>query len=210
VKRLFLAPTLLLIAPPAAHSQTLEITPLVGYRVGGGFATTVGADPDAGTLDYEVGDAASFGVHLGIRVAEDGEIELLYARQNTLLGTDALFTGAPLFDLALETWQFGGNYLFSEDGSRVRPYIGAGLGITRLLPEPTGLQDETRFSASFGAGVKVWLGRYVGLRLEARGFFTVLESDKNVLCQTQGECLVRAKGSDISQGEARAGLVLRF
>ncbi len=85
-----------------------------------------------------------------------------------------------------------------------------GLGITRLLPEPAALQDETRFSASFAAGVKVWLGRHVGLRFEARGFFTVLESDGDAFCETGGECLVHAKGSDISQGEVRAGLVLRF
>jgi hypothetical protein len=210
MKPWLLASALLVIAPVVARGQTVEITPLIGYRVGGGFATTVGTDPDAATLDYEVEDAASFGAHLGIRVAEDGELELLYSRQDTRLATDGLFTGAPLFDLVLETWQFGGNYLFGEEGSRVRPYIGAGLGITRLLPEPAGLQDETRFSASFAAGAKVWLGRHFGLRLEGRGFFTVLESDEDAFCQTRGECLVHAQGSDISQGEVRAGLVLRF
>ena len=205
-----LAPVLLVLAPTAAHGQRVEITPLVGYRVGGSFAATVGTDPAAGVIDYEVQDAASFGVHLGVRVAEDGELELLYSRQDTRFGTDGLFTGQPLFALALETWQAGGNYLFGEEGSRLRPYIGVGLGITRLLPEPADLQDETRFSASFAGGVKVWLGRHVGLRFEARGFFTVLESEGNAFCGTGGECLVHAKGSDISQGEARAGLVLRF
>ncbi|HSD66007.1 MAG TPA: outer membrane beta-barrel protein [Vicinamibacteria bacterium] len=203
------ATALLLIVPAAAPGQTVEITPLIGYRVGGSFAATVGTEP-AGTADYDVEDAAAFGVHLGVRVAEDGEIEVLYSRQDTRLASDGLFTGEPLFDLALETWQLGGNYLFAEEGARLRPYIGAGLGITRLLPEPAALQDETRFSASFGAGIKVRLARHLGLRLEARGFFTVLESDGSAFCQTGGPCLVHAKGSDISQGEVRAGLVLRF
>jgi len=149
VKHRVLATALLVIVPAAARGQTVEITPLIGYRIGGGFSAMVGSDPAAGTVDYEVKDSGSFGVHLGFRVARDGEIELLYARQNTRLATDGLFTGEPLFDLALETWQFGGNYLFGEEGSRLRPYIGVGLGITRLLPEPADLQDETRFSASF-------------------------------------------------------------
>lgn len=210
MKPWFLASALLVIAPAAARSQTVEITPVAGYRFGGGFSTAPGIEPADTAVDYEVKDAASFGVHLGFRVVEDGELELLYSRQDTRLGTGGLFTGEPLFDLALETWQAGGNYLFAEEGSRLRPYIGVGLGITRLLPEPASLQDETRFSASFAAGAKVWLGRHLGLRLEARGFFTVLESDGDGFCKPGGECLVRAKGSEISQGEVRAGLVLRF
>ena len=209
MKPWFLAAALLVLVPAVAPGQTVEITPLIGYRVGGSFAATVGTD-SAAAVDFEVEDAASFGVHLGIRVAEDGELELIYSRQDTGLGTGGLFTGEPLFDLALETWQFGGNYLFGEEGSRVRPYIGAGLGVTRLLPEPADLHDETRFSASCAAGVKVRLGRHLGLRVEARGFFTVLESDADAFCETGGECLVHAKGSDISQAEVRAGLVLRF
>jgi len=209
VKPCILTAALLVIAAATARSQTVEITPVVGYRVGGSFAT-VGADSGTTITDYEVEDAVSFGVHLGFRVSHDGEIEVLYSRQNTRLATDGLFTGEPLFDLALETWQAGGNYLFAEEGARLRPYIGAGLGITRLLPEPAPLQDETRFSASFAAGVKVSLARHLGLRLEARGFFTVLESDRQTFCGSGEGCLVHASGSDISQGEVRAGLVLRF
>jgi hypothetical protein len=205
-----LAPVLLVLAPTVAHSQRVEITPVAGYRFGGGFSTAAGIEPADPAVDFEVEDSASFGVHLGVQVAEDGELELLYSRQNTRLGTGGLFTGEPLFDLALETWQLGGNYLFGEGASRVRPYIGVGLGITRLLPEPAALQDETRFSASIAGGAKVWLGRHVGLRVEARGFFTVLESDGDAFCETGSECLVHAKGSDISQAEVRAGLVLRF
>jgi len=206
----FLTAALLVALPAAAPGQTVEITPLVGYRVGGSFATAAGTDSDVTISEYEVEDAASFGVQLGFRVSRDGEIEVLYARQNTRLATDGLFTGAPLFDLALETWHAGGNYLFAEEDSRVRPYIGMGLGVTRLLPEPAGLRDETRFSASFAAGAKVWLGRHVGLRVEARGFFTFLESGHETFCQTGEGCQVHAEGSEISQGEIRAGLVLRF
>jgi hypothetical protein len=210
VRPLHLATALLLAIPAAARSQTVEITPVAGYRFGGGFTSASGVEPAGESFDLEVEDAASFGVHVGVRVARDAEIELLYARQGTRVGTGGLFTGEPLFDLALETWQAGGNYLFGAEGSRVRPYVGAGLGITRLLPEPAGLQDETRFSASFAAGVKVWLGRHVGLRFEARGFFTVLGDDGDVFCGTRGECLVAAEDGDISQADLRAGLVLRF
>jgi hypothetical protein len=200
-----------LIAAPAARAQTVEITPVIGYRFGGGFAADSGVEGDNPSRDLSVKEAGAWGIHLGIRVAADGEIEALYARQPTELRTDGLFTGEPLFDLTLETWQLGGLYLLGDEGARLRPFVGAGFGVTRLLPGPSGLQEETRFSASFAAGLKAALARHLALRLEARGFFTVLEGDGDPFCRTgSGTCAVRVTGSDISQAEIRAGLALRF
>lgn len=183
---------------------------MVGYRFGGSLEAAPGTDGGSHSgVELEVGDAAAFGVQLGYRVG-DGEIELLYARQETQLQTADIFTGAPVFDLALETWQIGGTYLFGDDDARARPFVVVGLGLTRLLPEPAGLSDETRFSASFGAGVKLWLGRHFGIRLEGRGFFTVLDSESRTFCDGAGGCVIRTSGSELSQAEARAGLILRF
>jgi hypothetical protein len=147
-------------------------------------------------------------VHLSVQVAEDGEVEVLYARQDTRLQTDTLFAGQPIFDLAVETYQFGGNYLFREDGVAVRPYLGLGLGVTRLIPDPAGFDTETRFCASLAGGVKAYLGSHFGFRFEVRGFFTVLESDTQIFCN--GPCYVSTSGSELSQAEVRAGLIFRF
>ena len=204
------AALLLAATAGAVQAQTIEITPMVGYRFGGSLEAAPGSGAgNQSSVDLVLDDAAAFGVQLGYRVGE-GEIELVYARQNTRLQTADLFTGAPVFDLALETWQIGGTYLFGDDDARARPFVAVGLGITRLLPEPSGLSDETRFSASFGAGVKLWLGRHVGIRLEGRGFFTVLDSDSRTFCGGAGGCVIRTTGSELSQAEARAGLILRF
>ncbi len=204
-----LTASLLLLGASTAGSQTVEVTPVVGYRFGGSFTAGTGTGPQGDFAEYGVDDAASFGVHVGFRVSRDGEIEALYSRQNTRTTTGGLFTAIPGFDLALESWQAGGNYLFGEEDVRVRPYIGMGLGFTRLLPGP-GASSDSRFSASFAAGAKVWLGRHVGLRLEARGFFTFLGSDNETFCHTGQGCQVSAAGSGISQGDFRTGLVLRF
>ena len=201
--RSWLAAVLFAAAVPAA-AQTVEIVPFGGYRFGGSFDVV-----DGGRV-VEVKEAASVGASLSVSVAEDGEIEVLFARQATRLASDALFTSTPLFDLVVETWQLGGNYLLRDAEDRLRPYIGAGLGITRLVPEPSDLESETRFSASFAAGVKVQLARHFGLRFEARGFFTVLESDSRVFCDSFHGCLVQTSNSELSQGEVRGGFVFRF
>jgi hypothetical protein len=195
--------------PSAARSQTIEITPMAGFRFGGTLSATGKIGGSGTNASLKVGDGAAFGVHLGYQL-HDGEFELLYSRQGTNLQTSGLFTGVPVLDLDLETFQSGGNYLFGEDTARAVPFIGFGLGFTRLLPKAPGLSNETRFSASFAGGVKVWLGKHVGLRLEGRMFVTVLDSESDRLCGSNTGCAFRTTNTELTQGEARGGLVLRF
>ncbi|HQZ15591.1 MAG TPA: outer membrane beta-barrel protein [Vicinamibacteria bacterium] len=208
MKPWILAGVLLSALPSAARSQTVEITPMAGYRFGGTLLRfeAVGGATGAG---LEVGDSATFGVHLGYRIG-DFEIEGLYARQATNLQMPTLFAGTPLMDLDLETFQAGGNYLIRTKDAKVVPFIGFGLGLTRLLPKPEGLSDETRFSASFAGGVKFWLGKHVGIRIEGRAFVTVLDSETDQLCGQNRGCASQISDSDLYQGEARGGLIFRF
>jgi len=201
--RPWLAAVLLAVAGPAI-AQTVEIAPMAGYRFGGDFTLT---DAD-GAL--EVKESAAFGASLCVKVAEDGELEALFARQDTRLARNGFFESSPLFDLVVETYHFGGNYLLGQDGSRWRPYFGVGLGVTRLVPEPDDLESESRFSASFAGGLKAYFSRHLGLRLEGRWFFTFMESDSQVFCDSFGVCLVHNSGAELSQGEVRGGLVVRF
>ena len=130
-----------------ASAQTVEITPMGGYRVGGSF--TVEGTPS----DLAVKDSGAFGVHVGVKVAEDGEIEALFSRQDTQLKSDTgFFSSTVLFPIKLDTYQLGGSYRFGDEEAKVRPYIGLGMGITRLVPEPAELEAETRFSASIAGG----------------------------------------------------------
>lgn len=90
------------------------------------------------------------------------------------------------------------------------PFLGVALGLTRLLPKPQGLSDETRFSASFAGGVKFWLGKHVGIRLEGRAFVTVLDGEADRLCGPSHGCASNITDRDLCQGGARGGLILRF
>jgi len=200
----WVAVALLLAGGGSAAAQTVEITPVIGYRFGGSFGI---ADAPAA---LEVKDSGAFGVHLGVKVAEDGEIEALFARQNTRLDAGGFFTSEPVFDIALDTYQLGGSYFFGEEKARIRPYISLGLGVTRFVPAPADLEAETRFSASIAGGVRAYVARNFGFRLEVRGFFTVLDSDSAIFCDSGAGCIVRTTGSELSQGEIRAGLIFRF
>jgi hypothetical protein len=195
--------------PSLALGQNVEITPMAGYRFGGtlySFRTTTGGVPSAA---LEVADSAAFGAHLGYRFG-DFEFELLYARQSTSLETPGLFTGTPVLDLSLDSFQGGGNYLFATKDAKVVPFIGFGLGFTILSPERRDLSDETRFSASFAGGAKFWFSKHVGLRVEARYFLTVFDSEIDGPCGPGVSCDDFRNSRDLSQGEGRAGLIFRF
>jgi len=207
-----LAGVLLGIFPSSAPGQDIEITPMAGYRFGGTLYSLTPVNSGAPIAALEVGDGAAFGVHVGYRIREY-QIEALYARQETNLLTPGLFTSTPVMDLALETWQAGGNYLFGGDNAKVVPFIGFGLGFTRLLPKAHNLSDETRFSASFAGGAKLWLGAHVGIRVEGRYFLTVFDNNNdfnNGPCNPNSGCDGRGFNRYLSQGEARGGLILRF
>jgi hypothetical protein len=139
-----------------------------------------------------------------------GEIELLYARQNTHGQSNELFAGIPLFDVTLDIWHLGGNYLFLDEGSRLRPYLGVGLGLTHMTREPLGFSDENRFSASFAAGAKLRLGYHFGLRAEARGFFTPYGREGNGYCTSQGNCAYGGTSQLMTQVDLRAGVIFAF
>jgi hypothetical protein len=200
---LVLLPTFAL-APAARAQVVVEVTPFGGYRFGGSF--TVLSEP----ATLEIKESGTYGANLTFVIEENGELEALYARQSTRLANDAFFSSRPVFDLAVENYHLGGNYLFRDEGENLRPYIGVGLGVTRLVPEPDNLESETRFSASFAVGMKVYLGKHFGLRFEARGFFTVIESDSDVFCDSFSGCFVSTSGTELSQGEVRGGLIFRF
>lgn len=209
MRRLVLAVLLIGALPSFARSQNFEVTPMAGYRFGGTLysfrATSAGVTGAA----LEVADGATFGVHLGYKFG-DFEFEALYARQASQLETPGLFTGAPVMDLDLETWQGGGNYLFGTRDDKVVPFIGFGLGLTRLLPKNQGLTDETRFSASFAGGARFWLGKHVGIRVEGRYWLTVFDENSDGPCGPGAGCGGHGDSRDLSQGEGRAGLILRF
>jgi hypothetical protein len=194
---------LLTLLPATASAQMgIEITPFGGYRFGGGFK-----DANTGT-DISLNEAGSFGLILDFDLNREQQIEVYLSRQGTTLSADGTFTGDPLFDLSVEYYHFGGLYLFEVENERVRPFISGTMGITRMDPHGEGLNTETLFSLALGGGVKFFLTDHFGLRLDARGIYTAMNTDAAIFCS--GGCAIAVRSSGFVQGEIGAGLVLRF
>ena len=186
----------------AAESTWVQVVPHGGLRIGGGFED--GETGDKRDLE----EAASFGVGLEMRVRnEDRWWQLWYSRQ----GTEVKAPDGTL-DVDVEYLHFGGTAPISDEG-RVHSYVVGGLGATRLAPSGAGLDDAVEFSASLGVGFKMPLSERTALRLEARGYLTVVDSDTSVFCKVEfgeGGCAFVTRGSTLFQAELSAAIAFGF
>ncbi len=185
---------------PVAQAVDLDLTPWVGYRFGGQFEEAVGEQ------DVDMEESASFGVAFDVGYAPGQAIEVFYSRQSTDV------EGAPPFDLDIEYFQVGGVATFESD-TPFQPFAVGTVGAARLTPGPGGIEDETRFAATLGGGIRYPIGERFALRFELRGYFTFFDSDAALFCvsdEAGATCRVRAKGSVIWQAEAQAGVSFRF
>jgi hypothetical protein len=62
--------------------------------------------------------------------------------------------------------------------------------------------------AQSGFGYMVPLAKYVALKVETRGYATLVDSTGGFFCS--GGCVVQIKGTTFTQGEVMAGISARF
>lgn len=192
---------LLVVLPaPVRAAWSVELTPFAGFRFGGTFT-----DNTTG-IDLDVDEGGIFGVILGLPATPESDYELFYSFQKTELKGGGILSGDTLFDLDIHYLHVGGTYLFQ--GEKVRPFISGGLGLTYFSPDAPGLDSKVYFSLSLGGGAKIPISKRVGLRLEGRGFMTILPDNTDIFCVSSGgaACAVKVQGDVFGQFELLAGI----
>jgi opacity protein-like surface antigen len=187
---------------PQPEPQQFEVTPFVGYRLGGGFKLN---DTDQ---HISLADHQAFAAAVDLRADQDTQYELFYSRESTTLRGAGF---APV-GTVVEYLQVGGTVAFDQPNV-LRPYFGGGIGVARLSPDLAVGHDDTRLSLSLSLGLRAPLGSHLALRFEARGFFTPVNTDTAVFCRSdQGDalCRIRVRGSTFFQGDFLAGLAFTF
>ena len=202
----------LFLLPAAAFAQRgyieagrFELTPYAGYRLQGDFDASSSNDA-FGDLNVEVEEGGLYGVLLDIPLNRNWSIELLANRQeSTFIIDEGLFDReTELGDVTLTYAHVG--LLYQWGYGQVNPFITGSLGLARIEPEFDELDADDRFSTSFGGGVKIFLADNVGLRLEARGYWTDLDTDFE-----DDDRFDRYDENDgLFQGEGSIGLIIAF
>jgi len=192
-----------LFTPPfAAASSGWEIAPFAALHLGGSFE-----DNTAG-VRFDAGAGPAFGLIIAIPDKVDTRYELLYAFQRTdFSAKGGLFGGGKTLDLDIHYLHIGGSYKLME--GKLQPFVSGGLGITHFAPNGSGQNSKTHFSASLGVGAIAPLSRFVSLRVEGRGFLTILPENTTVFCVSDGgvACSVKAQGDLFGQFLLMVGIV---
>jgi opacity protein-like surface antigen len=196
--RALAAAAAVLAAGAPARAQSVQVTPFASWAYGGSVRDTVLDESRSFEASLAYGGAVSF------PIGETWRFELLYSRQPTKVEGGAL---APSLDVTIERYLAG----FQEEKGEgsVRWFGSAWAGATRFVPDVAGYDSATKFGAGVGLGVKSYFSKNIGLRLEARGFWTLVQGEGGVAC-VNGECLFAFSGSGLWQGDFSGGLILAF
>ncbi|HKB71266.1 MAG TPA: outer membrane beta-barrel protein [Thermoanaerobaculia bacterium] len=207
------AAVLALGLPAAARAQirqnTVEISPFYGRLFGGEFARGSNSIFDQ---RVDADDANTWGLRLGYNMTESMELEVQASRTDTHFVThdsgDLFGSGGErLGDLRIDYLLGYGTFNFGH--RRAVPYVTLGAGVGRLQPSatPVAAHDSSRFTASLGAGLKVFVNPHFGLRFDGRGYSTYLNGNDTCSRHDDRRC------NDthwLTNGELSGGLILAF
>jgi len=186
------------------RDNALELTPFLGYRYGG----TIFADQSSlFREDVDLASSADIGATLGVPLGDSGmKLELMISHQQTELesGSGLFDPIDPVADIDVTYYHAGLLFPFARSRNAV-PFMVVSAGLANLDPKVSGATSENRFSASAGVGVKVPLSRNIGLRFEARGYYTATGNNDDRCSHCQYDY-----NHDLYQGETNVGLVISF
>jgi hypothetical protein len=195
---------LLLVAPPAGQAYLFEPAKVhVSVNAGLGFGGSV-SSPD-GLLQASFDESLVWSAALEVEVDPGWRFAALFSRQQTEIHPPRGYFR--VFDLAVERYLVG-----IQEEKEAGPFWWFGTawaGASRFIPQAPQLGSDTRFTAGLELGLKFFPSRRVGVRVQARGFYTVVDAEGGALC-ANGTCLFSFSGSGLWQGEVGGGLIFGF
>ena len=218
-----LCAALVAIATPA-HAQKVEVSAEAGYTGSEGINSSE-SRPILG-LQYnalDITSGSSYGFTFGVFATPNVEFELLWHRQMSTLQASGPAGPLRLADSNVDNIHGAFVYNWGESGAKFRPFFLGGLGVTRYLPgalnpaitpvlSRTTIDSETRFSTTWGGGVKFYPSKSVGLKATMRWTPTYIKSDPGGMwCDPYyGGCWVVGDPDYSNQLEFSGGVTFRF
>ncbi len=186
----------LLVLGIDAGAQTTEVAAFGGIGFGGSLTSPA----SGGSVDIEVGPV--YGGAISTPLSSTWRFEGLISRQESHVAGQR--SGAHVH-VAQERYLAG---LQEEvpwgNGRAFGTFL---IGATRSVP--AGADDEWWFTIGVGLGFKKRLTGRVGLRFEARGYYTPVTVGGVTVCGAGG-CFFKYTGSGVFQGDVTAGVFFGF
>jgi opacity protein-like surface antigen len=172
--------------------------------------------------DLDVTSGFSFGFTAGYYFNEHMEVEFLFNRQSSTFQASNPSPALKVSDLGV--FNYHGNFVYNwgTHDSPIRPYAFGGLGATHYSPSndllpPLGpnttptISSTTRFSTTWGGGVKFYPAKAVGARVGLRWTPTYIQSNAaGYWCDPWYGCWIIGSAEYSQQFEFSGGITVRF
>lgn len=196
--------TLLLAAVTPCAAQGIEIVPFGGYRIGTSGAAGSAVLP----VVYDAGGGVSFGAIVDVPYGppKNGlKFEGLFSHEQTWIEVQghSLFDPKVRVDVSVDHLMFGG--VQELDTAPGRAFIGGLFGLSRYAAPG---ETDIRFTIGLSTGGKFFLNRHVGLRIDARGYMTIVTLGGTAACS--GGCVLVLNANPAFQADLTAGLIIAF
>jgi hypothetical protein len=189
-----------------ANAQIIEITPVVGYTLGGKAVLYDG--------DFRIDDALAYGGKIAVGLSTTTFVEFSYSRTDTegqfipyIIGTTS-----DKIPFSSNYIQIGG--LQEMDFGILSPFLTFSGGLAVWSPENSQYSSKTQFSMTFGGGTKIWITESIGIRLQASMLMPLVWSGAGFGCgiSTGGSSCGANVYTRITpfQGEFLGGLVIKI
>jgi len=196
-----------------SQDKRVEINPFFGYSFSDGVSVQpiqVGGEV---LTAVDVKDGYSFGVSFGYYVNENMEVGFLVSRQDSALASEGT-NARDLVDMSVYNYHGVFTYNFGDEDASMRPFLMGGLGATSYSPGDDAMgvdvDNEIKFSSTWGAGLKFYPAPSFGISLMGRWTPTYIKSDPGgYWCGFYG-CWLLSDPQYANQFELSGGVSLRF
>ena len=208
--------------PVLAQETGIEVSPMFGYT----FSEGIDFDPvdlGDGTFANKLTPTRGFtwGFLGDYLVSEQIGVGFPFTDQKGTLEVGLVGGGKRnLTDMNVRNYH--GIFTYNLGDAGVRPFFFGGLGATQYSPDDIliasplagdAVDGTTKFSTTWGAGVKIYVTDHVGFSLKGRWTPTYINSNPDgIFCSPffPFGCWVASEANYANQGEFTAGVIFRF
>jgi hypothetical protein len=159
MKKLYLIVFLLITRSFVTVGQSVEVTPF------GGYVFPYSWNGYNGSIYFD--GNAQYGGIIGIATSRVVDFEFMYNRIDTKAEVDIYGAYHDQFNVSKNYYMIGGTKNFRVNET-VSPYLGLKLGGVYMAPKETSYYSYWFFALGLDGGVKFYLNKVVGLRLQAQ------------------------------------------
>jgi len=201
----------------SAQDKKYEISGQIGYTF------SEGIDIDSQEVEgltverLSPKSAFSYGLGLDYFLNENFSVGFNFAQERSKLRADvADLEGLDITKMNVNNFHGLLTYNFFEEDTQLRPFAFFGLGATSYSPDSIAgnhVEGGTKFSTTWGGGVKYFISDKLGFKAGARWTPTRISSSSDgIYCSPYWpmDCWIVSRSNFSHQFELNAGVVVRF